>query len=235
MIIHYNENMRLKVLKYNKDKAIGKFIYFKFLELVGLFIFIFGFENFGRFMYLRYDWLTMPYPTTYIDFWLYGFLSLLLLLFIVFAAFVICYTIIYLLIYWIKANWRWAKRVSEDEDSKIERLNDEKKIEKIREIEKLEEARKKYGYGVGDTIILKKQTEEEYSDENVIKKRYGKKVTIKEVFEYGNFDIEEVKELEIGAHCNKTNIKKVIKKISIPKKPKLNKVREKEVNDRKKK
>ena len=204
--------MKLKVLKYDKDKAIGKFVLFKLLELFALFLFIFGFETFGIFIYTRYDWLTMPTPTTYMEFWLYGFLSLGLVLLIGFATFVIVYTIIYLLIYWVKANWRWAKRASEDEDSKLERLSEQKKLNEIRKIEKLEEQRKEYGYCKGDTSIRRKDGE--YWGTT------GDKGKVVYINDKTSFDAK----CEGTRHnCMKTKDFKFIKK-KLDKKPKLNKV-----------
>ncbi len=229
--------MRLKVLNYDKDKAIGKFIYFKLLELLGLFIFIFGFETFGRYAYEKV-WHLLPSfeATTYLEFWTLGAISILLLMLSCMIVYYVGYGIYLLLTGWFKLNWEWAKRVSEDEDSKIERLSEQKKLKEIIRIEEIEEQRKEYGYCAGDKIILKKQTEIEEYDDSKIKKMYGKKATIKKMFHHGNFDIEEIEEFssEDGAHCNKTNVKKVIKKILTPKKPKLNKIREKEVKERKK-
>ncbi len=228
--------MRLKVLKYDKQEARNKFVLFKLLELFGLFLFTFGFETFGRFVYGKVGYLFPGLEaTTYIEFWALGSISIMMLILFGFIIYYIVYGLFLFFRWWIKENWRWAKEASEDEDSKLERLSEQKKIEKIKEIEKLEDNRKEFGYCVGDKIVLKKQTKSDYADENEIKKMYGKKVTIKEIFENGNFDVEETEvfEGEDGAHCNKTNVKKVFK-IQL-KKPKLNKVREEEVRDRKKK
>ncbi len=210
--------MRLKILKYDKDKAIGRFFYFKLLELFGLFLFTFGFETLGRFMYTKYDWLTMPYPTTYMEFWLYGFLSLLCVLFIGFATFVIVYSIGYILVHWIKLNWFWAKRAAEDEGSKIERLSEQKKLKEIRKIEKLEDQRKEYGYCVGDTAV--REMEGTFG-------KVGDKYKVIEIDDDGNFTWDEEEDF-----VKKGNFKFIKKKLD--KKPKLNRVREEEVKEKKK-
>ena len=211
--------MRLKVLKYNKDKAIGKFIYFKFLELVGLFIFIFGFENLGRFVYEKYGMIfDLNIPITYFDFWAYGLLCVLIIILICCAVSIAIWVLILMIVGWFKLNWRWAKLSSEDEDSKIERLSEQKKLKEIRKIEKLEEQRKKYGYCVGDTMVrLKRGTFG----------KVGGKYIVTSIDDDGYFECKEAASIRKG--------KFRIVKQKLPKKPKLNKIREKEVNDRKEK
>ncbi len=211
--------MRLKVLKYDKQKARSNFILLKLGELFGLFLLIFGFETLGRFLYYKWDWLDFI-PVTYMEFWLYGFLSLGLILLIAFSAFVIGYTTIYILIHWVKLNWFWAKRAAEDEDAKLERLSEQKKLKKIKKIEELEEDRKKYGYCIGDTTI--RIEEGEYSWEKI-----GDKGEIVYINNKISFDAKFKGKRD---NCLKTEEFKFIKK-KLDKKPKLNKVREEEVKE----
>ena len=211
--------MRLKVLKYNKDKAIGKFIYFKLLELEGLFIFIFGFENLGRFVYEKYGMIfDLNIPITYFDFWAYGLACVVMIILICCVAVLMAWLLVSIVQGWLKLNWRWDKLVSEDKESKTERLSEQKKLKEIRKIEKLERDRKEYGYCVGDTVIrLKKGTFG----------KVGGKYIVTSIGDDGNFECKEAANIRIGKF-------KIVKQ-KLPKKPKLNKIREKEVNDRKKK
>ncbi len=214
--------MKLKVLKYNKEKAIGKFILFKFLELFALFIFTFGFESLGRFTYERFDIFNLI-PTTYIGFWFYGLLSLLLILLISAAVIGLILLVIYLLGSWVEMNWRWAKIASEDEDSKVERLSEQKKLKEIKKIEDQEEERKEYGCCAGDIAVRTRKGDFG---------KVGDKFKVTNV--YDDEDYGEVlfncKERENGVELGRF---KFLKQKSV--KPKLNKVREKEVNDRKSK
>ena len=229
--------MKLKILKYNKNKAVGKFILFKFLELFALFLFTFGFESLGRVVYERFDWMVFS-PVTYIGFWFYGFVSLFLSLLILASIVGFILLIFDIFKYWFKLNWRWAKISAEDEDSKIERLSEQKKLKEIKRIEGIEEQRKKYGYCIGDKVIAKGKV-----DGLNLKGSKGKVVDIDEDDMVG---IEFEKEFEKGHSCDglgkdgycrwcpKGSFKMLIK-VNLPKKPKLNKVREKEINDRKSK
>ncbi len=213
--------MKLKILKYNKNKAIGKFILFKFLELFAIFLFTFGFESLGRVTYERFDLWGFS-PVTYIGFWFYGLLSLLLAFWILVVASVLIFLIIYLIISWVKLNWRWAKISAEDEGSKIERLSEQKKLKAIRKIEMQEEQRKEHGYCVGDTAVRIK---------GGTFGKVGDKFEIICVNPGGGFDCLNGPDREVGIPKNK--FKMIKNKLS--KKPKLNNVREKEINDRKKK
>ncbi len=205
--------MKLKVLKYDKQKARSKFVLFKLLELFGLFLFTFGFETLGRFMYTKYDWLTMT-PTTYIDFWLYGLASLFCILLIGILFALVCWLLILLIVGWFKLNWRWAKRAAEDEGSKIERLSEQKKIEKIKEIEELEDQRRKYGYCIRDIAVRIKKGD--YG-------KVGSKYKVIDIADCGSFNCDERDDL-----TKKGRFKFIKKKLV---KPKLNKVREEEVKE----
>ena len=95
-------------------------------------------------------------------------------------------------------------------------------MKEIRKIEKLEEQRSKYGYCVGDTCIRKKEGE--------FWETIGDKGEVVYINDKTSFDVK----CKGSRHnCLKTKEFKFIKK-KLDKKPKLNKVREEEVKERKK-
>ncbi len=208
---------KLKVLKYNEEKAKRVVILLKFFELFGLFLFTFGLHWLGSLIYNNYPKFFSEVfgfeKINCLTLWLTGFI-MLLLVFITFALLVLAINLISI---WFKANWRWAQIISEDEGVKAERLSEQKKLKEIRRIEKQEEDRKKFGYCEGDTAI---KIKDGYLG------KVGKKYIIKSVNSNGNFNIE--------GHSDTTTRNFNFIKNKLPKKPKLNTSRQKEVDSWKK-
>lgn len=211
--------MKFKVLKYDKNKAKVFFVLFKLLELFGIFLFFFGFNWFGN-LIIRYfpevvtNLFFNEIPSSYIGVWAVGLLSFFSLIIILVISGFIIFGIIKLLIYWIKGNWKMAIIVSEDKNSKLERLNEEKKLKEIKRIEKLEEQRREYGVCEGDKLIEYKTKKifevTGFDDEN---ENYP--IWLKD--DNGEYDLFRIDKKD-----------KIIKK-KIPKKPKLSKIRKLEL------
>lgn len=213
--------MKLKILKYNKEKAIKNFIIFKLAEFIGLFLLIFGFENFGEYIcsVVPESWVC---PTTYMGYWLLGVLSIILILISLLLVGLILYGVGCLFVLWIKSNWRWAKISAEDENEKKERLIEQAKLKKIKEIDEMYKHREKYGYCKGDEAL--RVTAGDFG-------KIGDKYIIEKVYSNGYFDIKHN-----GKIIEDINPKKFIFiKKQIPKKPKLNNIRQKEIEDASKK
>jgi len=211
--------MRLEVLNYDKNKAKFKFALFKFLELFGLFIIIFGFETLGRWSYENLQVYLSIYfvPTTYFGFWLYGLVTFITFLVAVSIITLAIYTVYLIVKEWVKLNWRWAKISSEDDGAKAERLLDQSKLKEIKRIKKLKSDRKKFGYCKGDTAIREKSGDFGW---------IGDKYEIKKVWSNGNLDLDFK-----GEHRTLPGKFKFIKN-KILKEPKLSKIRAKEVKEK---
>ena len=224
--------MRLKVLKYDKQKARSNFILFKLAELLGLFLFVFGFHGLGSIVYNSfpklYDSIVGSMSTNYLATWFVGFSTIILGIFGILIIYGCLYVVCKIIKTWIKANWRWAKEAAEDEGYKIERLSEQKKL---KEVERIESDRKSLGYCVGDKIKYKEARDYPCSC-HAPNGAYGKKATLRKVYPSGSFRVKEFNE---EGNCKEKEIEKVVQKIDITKKPKLNKVREEEVKDKEKK
>ncbi|KKN58023.1 hypothetical protein LCGC14_0556810 [marine sediment metagenome] len=133
---------KVPITEYDRAKAPWYFVWYKFLEIVGLWFFTFGLYYIGLFVletYPSYQELliktkniTIPIGT--LEYWFAGFIIILALTFTLF-----------ILINWAIANWKAAKRKTETSKGK-----------KIREFfqkyEDRKEDRKKYGFCVGDEV-----------------------------------------------------------------------------------
>lgn len=208
---------KLKVLKYNEEKTKRVVILLKFFELFGLFLFTFGLNRLGYLIYNNYpNFFSEVFGFEVINgfyLWLTGFIMLVLVI-ITFALLILAISLISI---WLKANWRWAQIISEDKEVKAERLSEQKKLKKIRKIEKLEGQRDKYGYCVGDTMVRE------------IKGTFGHiggKYVVNFIHNDGNFNCKEINSVPPGKF-------KIVKN-KLPKKPKLNTLRQEEVNSWKK-
>ncbi len=210
--------MKLDVLNYNKEEARFKFTIFKVLELLGVFLFVWGFESLGRWSYhnLPFKFISGFIPSSYLEYWMYGFLTLLVLVACLSGISVALCLVYQMIKSWIKLNWRWAKILSEEEDSRTERLSEQNKLSEIKEIEKLERDRKKFGYCKGDIAV--RESEGTFG-------RVGDKLIIKHINSSRSFDAEGHEFISIEEF-------RIVNK-KLPKKPKLNKVREKEVREKK--
>ena len=131
--------IKLKVREYDKEKAKKYFVWYKFLELFGLFLFFIGFYGLGFFVYNKYcglaKWLMPDIIGTYLDLWTLGFLIFILVL-----GFLACLWFVIKMIYelikmWVEMNWKMAKRKSETPQSKKKREEEETKLELYLEIE----------------------------------------------------------------------------------------------------
>ncbi len=214
--------VQLKVLKYDEDKAKRIVILLKYLELFGLFLFTFGLNRFGYLIYNNYPKIfseLFAFETiNCFTLWLTGFLMLVL----IGIALIIIWGVILLICSWLKANWRWAQVISEDKGVKAERLSEQKKLKEIRRIEKQEKQREKYGYCVGDTAVMVKDGNYE---------RAGTKFEITRIGEDGRYISCKVNGVKYS-DCPKKKFTFV--KNKLPKKPKLNTLRQKEVDSWKK-
>jgi len=224
--------MKLKVLKYDKIKARWLLALLKFGELFAVFLLVFGFHGLGSLVYNNFPELFRFFGLEVANFgnlWLCGFY----VFFFGICALLVIYEIIWIIYSifkaWFKANWRWAKVLSEDKKSKQERLKEKEKLKLIKKIEKMDEDRKKFGYCVGDEIVFK-NVEDYPKDCHAPNGAYGEKATIKSINSEGKFLVEEFNETGL---CAKKEIARVIK-IPIPKKPKLSPMRQKEVEGWKK-
>ena len=214
--------MNLKILKYDKEKAKRKFVLFKFLELFGLFLFIFGFHGLGSIIYNNFPKLYTEIVGSGIasfgNLWFCGFSTFIfgtLALVMVYVVLVVIYKIFKA---WFKANWRWAKILSEDEKAKKERVGEQKKLKEIRKIEKLERQRDKYRYCVGDKMVrIEKGTFG----------RVGDKYKVTYVNSDGSFDCYNGPDKYADIPLKNFRIVKN----KLPKRPKLSSIRQKEVEE----
>jgi len=218
--------VKLKVLKYNKEKAKWLFSLLKFSELFVVFLFIIGFHGFGSLIYNNfpkfYLWFIPSGVANFYNLWLCGFCTFILVILALLIAYLIV-LIIYLIIKsWVKSNWRWAQTLAEDKEVKVERLSEEKKLKEIRRIEELEEQRKKFGYCVGDTALRVKKGDFG---------KVGDKYKIVDI-DKENGDLDCMYGDESWENVEVENFKFI--KNKLPKKPKLNPTRQKEVDDLKK-
>ena len=208
---------KLKVLKYNEEKAKRIVVLLKFFELFGLFLFTFGLNRIGYLIYNNYPKFFSEFfgfeKINWFNLWVAGFVMLLLLI----ISLVIVWGVLILICNWLKANWRWAQIISEDKEVKAERLSEQKKLKKIRKIEKLEGQRDKYGYCVGDTMV--REIEGTFG-------HIGGKYVVNFIHNDGNFNCKEINSVPPGKF-------KIVKN-KLPKKPKLNTLRQEEVNSWKK-
>lgn len=220
MTKYYNEyKMETKVINYDKKKAKRNFVLFKLAELFGLFLFFFGFEKYGHLASKVYLilWPESVLPGTYFGWWGLGLVSMFFTLSLLGVCYIIIYGLYHLILGWLKLNWKWAQRSTEDSTSKIERLKEKEKLKLVKEIEEKERQRKEYGYCVGDIAISKKTCKSE-TRENLTK---GKKYEIMQIRDdEGDLKIEEDDDGYSVWH--KESYFKIIKK-PLPKKPKLNK------------
>jgi len=209
---------KLKVLDYNKKKAIKWFSLFKFLELLGLFLFFFGFNGLGH-VVSNWKFFADMFPSVlisssigYFGYWLFGFLffifaivSLILLV----SVGALIYTIIS---NWIKANWKAATIKAETKEAKKEREEQQKILNEIKRIEKLEKQRSKFGYCKGDIAV------------RIAEGTFGK---IKDKFEITGVSYDGGFNTANHGDISPINFKFIKKKLF--KKPKLNKVRAEEI------
>jgi len=213
--------MKLKVLKYNRNKARRLFPLLKFLELFAVFLFVVGFHGLGSLIYNHfpkfYAELFGLAPVNCFTLWAVG-LCIFVMGIVVLAMVVGTIWVAYLIFQaWFRANWRWAQTLSENKKVKVERLKEQKKFKEIKRIEKLEKQRKKFGYCVGDTAVMIKDGNHE---------RAGTKFKIVRVGLDGYIDCKVNGKKYDGCPRRKfTFIKN-----KIPKKPELSLLRQKEVN-----
>jgi len=215
--------MKLKVIKYDKIKARWLLALLKFSELFVVFLFVFGFHglgslvynNFPKFYYAFFDFKV----TSFGSLWLCGFGTFLLGIGVLFLVYTIGYIIYITFKSWFKANWRWAKILSEDEKSKQERLKEKGKLKLIKKIERMNKDRKLWGYCEGDIAVRERS-----GTFGIVGGKY--EITYVYINDNGCFDCKECKEVSPGKF-------RFIKK-SIPKKPKLSPIRQEELNEREK-
>jgi len=216
--------VKLKVLKYNKEKARWLFSLLKFSELFAVFLFIFGFHGFGYLIYNNfpkfYLWFIPSGVVNFYYLWVCGITTIIFGIFALLITFSISWLIYLIIKSWVKANWKWAKTLAEDKEVKEERLNEQKKLDEIKRIEKLEKQREKFGYCVGDTALRVK---------NGTFGKVGDKYKIDYVDYDGDIDCIYGNK---SRNCTTENFKFI--KNQLPKKPKLNPTRQKEVDDLKK-
>jgi len=203
--------MKLKILKYNRNKAKWLMALLKFSELFGLFLFVFGFYGLGIFVCENFLEIISSLGwegITYFDIWFIGVWALSLALSFLVGIYMVGWLIYKIFEVWFKANWRWAKALVEDKKSKEERLKEQDKLKLIKEIEKKEKQREKFGYCVGDIAVMVKDGNFE---------KAGTKLEIVRVNLNGTIDCK-VNGIKYEA-CRRKQFK-FIKK-PLPKKPKL--------------
>ena len=127
---------KVPITDYDKAKAPWYFVWYKFLEIVGLWFFTFGFYYIGYYVLETYPslqrWLieinNITIPIGVFDYWTVGFIIVFLV--------VLLY---YILVGWTTANWVAAKKKTETS-----------KGSKRRKLLQKSEDRKKFGFCVGD-------------------------------------------------------------------------------------
>lgn len=205
--------MKTKILNYDKKKAKVYFGLLKFAELFSVFLFFFGFNWLGHVAVNILGQVFWDNPSSYFEFWLVGFFFFMMICGAITLVGFIIYLSYQLVKLWLKANWRWAKVIAEDGDSKIKRLEEKQKIKKISKIEEMEKDREKHGVCVGDTAISKKNTE--YLTK-------GEKYKVCSIYDDGDIRVKDINGNEVS-YCYKPTRYFKITKNKLPAKPKLDK------------
>ncbi len=123
---HYKK--KIKKVTPDKKKQIKFFSLFKFLELFGVFLFIFGFHWLGN-LVLNNGWITWEnFTPSYFNIWFTGLISFLGLIIGLIIIFGLGFGLYQNTSIWIKKNWEWAGTFSL---SLEERLNN-KKVEELK-------------------------------------------------------------------------------------------------------
>lgn len=158
-------------IKYSTPKARKYFVLFKFLEFFGVFLFFFGFYSLGQFRLNQGWWwgdllhLSNPLTERYFEIWTFGLLTFIELFISVILVVLVVMLIFGILWGWVELNWYWSKLAGENEQDKIKRLKikvknklirekAEKKKKAKEEKEKEKAFRLRYGYYVGDKVIV---------------------------------------------------------------------------------
>ncbi len=179
-------------IRYSEPKAKKYFVLFKILEFFSVFLFFFGFYSLGQFRLNQGWWMTnlfdvsIPSIESYFEVWVFGLVSFIEIL-IIFTLIILLLALVYGLVSgWIKLNWYWSRLASENEKDKIKRLNIKVKKKLIREREEKREEENKekkikkefkdrYGYYIGDKVIVIEECSHN-----------GSKGYVKEISKYGD-------------------------------------------------